>query len=101
MKEWVIKDNYGHYVHKESFCTFREGVSGYTSYHVIANGVYMSYTTKQRALEVLAKLNKDKIQCGFPEMEFHVEEISSKELAREMINFKGKNRIEMERECVA
>lgn len=101
MREWVIKDNYGHYVHVESFCLFRKGVSGYTSYHVIANGVYMGYIKKEKALEVLAMLNQDKTKYGFPELEFHVEEVVSKELVREMINFKGKNRIEMERECVA
>ncbi|WP_019850652.1 hypothetical protein [Desulfitobacterium sp. PCE1] len=99
MKEWVIKDNHGHYVHKESFCTVREGVFGYTSYHVIANGVYMRCITKQKALDIVAKLNEDKMKYGFPELKFHIEGKMRNELIKEMVSFKGERRIDAERAC--
>lgn len=95
---WVIKDEKGNYV--SSIRKIEESIVGYISYHTIQNGVYMMYANKERASVVLGKLNQAKTKYGF-DVEFYIEETNSAQLINEMVKFKGKNMILIERECAA
>lgn len=102
VKSYVIKDNQGNYAYGESFCVDTyEGKSIYLSFKAMTEGIYMSYINEQAAMKTIAKLDKEKTEYRFPELEFHVEETTRKALRKEMIGSKNEKWIIAKRECAA